>query len=61
MLHHKKSGVAPRELKSSTPILNLYLQDDDDETTGGRADEPSQVVPRTNKRAVIEDSSDEDE
>lgn len=45
-----------------TPNFEFCLQDDDDiaEATGDRAEEASKVLPRTNKRAVIEDSSDEE-
>lgn len=50
---------------SFTGIMTLRtvfsLQDNDEEATGGGMEETSQALPRTNKRAVIEESSDEDE
>eukprot|EP00752_Nemacystus_decipiens_P001460 g1436.t1 len=64
-----KLGLRVRKLKrksqpeSDEDSEGLFSsgEDDDHLASGGRTDESSQVALRTNKRAVIDDSSDEDE
>lgn len=60
-------GVVEKEATASTDLHSCLLdgrqnmQDDDDEATGGRSEEASYGQPRTNKRAILEESSDEDD
>lgn len=52
----KHGFTAPNVLHPS-----VSMQDNDDDASGGLAEEASHVLPRTNKRAILEESSDEDD
>eukprot|EP00903_Cladosiphon_okamuranus_P017376 g16007.t1 len=57
----KRKSQAKVEAESDNESEGLFSSVEDDEATGGRAQDTSQVLPGTNKRAVFDDSSDEDE